>query len=362
MAISYFSENEFIELERLEEASMLGGLQTADTDEKTRALSGHELIPAFSPVGIGKPLAVEIMTVYTGDAPRKFLGGKPDLMVVSGIKSFQTFDTAPRAVNLIVENIEDSKYIEPSAFTDGSPVVYYTPSLDASTVFLSFELVVDSIRKDSITAVSNLFSLAAGLPIFAPANSYLLAGATIVKLVGDLVNAFESAPFLTGNIDLRFLTSGLPVFQAGHYLMYSDEHAKAFKDYRTGTLNDGFNNLRLALVHKSTGEAYTGAAPYILINIDGRERPELDGFAPKLASAALLEQFYGRNQGKQIISTLDKALELYNDMEYRNKAERILEKLGTFDPNSDEYLLARLLFDAYNRNIKNPIFRMEWPS
>ena len=40
----------------------------------------------FEPIGIGKPLSIEILTIYTGDAPKKFLGGKPDLLVVSGVR------------------------------------------------------------------------------------------------------------------------------------------------------------------------------------------------------------------------------------------------------------------------------------
>lgn len=353
MAISFITEKSMVDIEELTEKFTLGGLSERELSELD--------MPGFVQVGIGKPMTVEILTVYTGDAPKKFFGGKPDLMVVSGIKSFQTFDAAPRAINLIHENITDKQYLEPGAFSNGSPVVYYTPCLDSSTVFLSFELVVDSIRKDSIETVANMFKAAAGLPVFVPANAYLLAGATILKIVGDLVNAFETAPYLSGSIDLRFMTSGLPVFRSGHYVMYNDGDKAEFGDYKIGPVGDGLGNQRTALIHCDTEEEYKGDAPYIILNIDGRERPELDGYTPKLASASILEQFYGRNQGKQVISSLEKALELYNDLIYREKAERILMKIGDLRPNTDEFIIARALFEAYNRNIKNKLFRIDWP-
>ncbi len=349
MAISFVTDQSVIELSDLE-------------DIITRGLAREHHAPAFTPIGIGKPLSVEILTVYTGDAPQKFLGGKPDLLVVSGIKSFQTFDAAPRAVNLIQENITDNRHLKPGAFSPGSSVVYYTPSLDSSTVFLSFELIVDSIRKENIDMVADMFLSAAELPVFVPANAFLLAGSTIISLVADLVNAFESAPYLSGSIDLRFLTSGVPVFRPGHYVVYNDGDKGLFQDYKIGLVDDGFGNFLSALVHKHTGQEYQADAPYLILNIDGRERPELDGYTPKLATASILEQFYGKQDGQQqAVVSLEKAMELYNDLNYREKAERILEKIGALPPDSDEFIIARALFDAYNRNIRNVMFRVEWP-
>ncbi|HMQ59210.1 MAG TPA: hypothetical protein PKE06_01010 [Flavilitoribacter sp.] len=357
MAISFVSEQSMIDIEDLGKKLSNGTLESLET---AKVLNAAET-PQFSRIGIGKPLSVEILTVYTGDAPRKLFGGKPDLMVVSGIKSFQTFDAAPRAVNLIQENIADNRHLKPGAFSPGSSVVYYTPSLDSSTVFLSFELVVDSIQQENIDLVAGLFQAAAGLPVFAPANAFLLAGSTIVSMASDLANAFESKPYLSGSIDLRFLTSGVPIFRPGHYVVYNDDDKQAFRDYSIGLVDDGFGNMLTALVHKVTCDEYKGDSPYIILNIDGRERPELDGYTPKLASASLLEQFYGKREGQQVILSLERAMELYNDSIYREKAERVLDKIYDYPPDSDEFILARALFDAYNRNIRNPLFRVEWP-
>lgn len=368
MAILYSVGKSLVDFEELNERIAIGDFNTFQ--EKAQQEQESFLVPAknkeekpqevsFSPVGIGKPLSVEILTVYTGDAPRKLFGGKPDLLVVSGIKSVQTFDAAPRAINQIEENIKDKQYIKPGAFSNGSPIVYYTPSLEASTTFLSFELVVDTLKRDTISAVENLFESASGLPVFAPASEYLIAGSIIVSIVSDLLDAFESPAFLSGTLDLRFLTSGIPIFRSGHYVIYNRSDLHDFREFKIGNLDDGFGNIMTALVHKGTGKEYKGDAPYIILNIDGRIRPDLEGFVPKLASAAILDQFYGKDKGQQVVQALETAVVLYNDMSFRKKGERMVDRLKEYPPTSEEYLLALSLFEAYNANIQNDLLRIE---
>ncbi|MEN0005866.1 MAG: hypothetical protein AAF798_17080 [Bacteroidota bacterium] len=363
MALFYASNKGLIDLDEFNEELTINGTTALDTaapkPKSLLAPADTPNIPSFSPVGIGKPLSVEILTVYTGDAPRKFFGGRPDLLVVSGIKSVQTYDAAPRAINQIQENIRDYQYLKPGAFSNGSSIVYYTPSLDASTVFISFELVVDSLRRDTINSVANLFSTTAGLPIFVPAQSYLLAGSAIIELVGDLTDAFETGPYLQGNMDLRFLTSGIPVFSSGHYVVYNRDDRNEFSNHELQVVNDGFGNLTASLIHKQSQEEYKGDAPYLVLNVDGKDRPDLEGFTPKLASAAILEQFYGRNKGGQIVRTLERALDLFNDFSYRQRAERLQEKMNTYAPNSEEFLLAQALLEAYQKNIRNELFKLD---
>lgn len=358
MALFYAMGEQLMDLEEINQSIALGTWEPTNGHHENGTRGTTQ---AFTPVGVGKPLLVEILTVYTGDAPHQFLGGKPELLIVSGVKGAQTFDAAPRAINQLEENIKDRQYIGPGAFSKGSPIVYYTDCLDNSTTLCSFELVVDSFRKDTIDSVAKMFASTAGLPIFVPANLYLLAGAVLIKLAGELANSFESRPFLADTIDLRFLTSGVPSFKSGHYIVYNDENREEFKNYQIGILNDGFDNLTVALCHRQSGEAYRGNAPYIIVNIDGKNRPDLEGYTPKLASAALLEQFYGKkNRSGQFINTLESALELYNDFTYRKKAEQLLGKIQTLPVGSDEFQLAKLLFEAYINNIRNDLFKVDF--
>jgi hypothetical protein len=351
---------ELLDVEEMNQQLLLSAHDINNTLAEENGDSTRSLAEGFTTVGLGRPLLVEILNVYTGDAPNGFLGGKPDLLVVSGVKGAQTFDAAPRAINRLQEDIRDRQYLQQIAFEKGSSVVYYTDCLEHSSTLCSFELVVDSLQKSTINSVSKMFAFAAGLPIFVPANLYLLAGAVLVKLAGELANSFESRPFLSDTIDLRFLTAGVPNFKAGHYIVYNREHRDEFNNFRIMVQNDGFERQEVRLCHRQSGKEYKGDAPYMVVVIDGKRRPDLEGYAPKLATAALLEQFYGnKNRAGQFINTLESALELYSDFTYRQKAEDILRKIQTLPVGSTEFLLAKLLFEAYVSNIRNDIFKIE---
>ena len=120
----------------------LGGRSLRASD-----LARPEGAPAFTPVGIGRPLSLEILTAYVGDAPARFrLGGRPDLLIASAVKSLATFDAAPRAIHQIVPRVEDHRVLTPSALRQGSPIVYYTRSVVDATVLCAFEFATDTLE------------------------------------------------------------------------------------------------------------------------------------------------------------------------------------------------------------------------
>ena len=107
------SEEEFNEkvnlgaLDRFYEESAAD--QDATLEFTTGAISAAELgavakgddVNPFEPIGLGKPLSIEILSLYTGMLPGKFGLGKPDLMVTSAVKSIETYAAQPMAVNQI---------------------------------------------------------------------------------------------------------------------------------------------------------------------------------------------------------------------------------------------------------------------
>ncbi|NJL76430.1 MAG: hypothetical protein HC892_16840 [Saprospiraceae bacterium] len=186
-------------------------------------------LPQFTQPKIGGPLSVEILSVYTGEAPHKFFGGKKDLLVVSGVKSMLTHGAAPRAINQLVEKVDDFQYLQPGAFTQGSPIVFYTPAIDITTTFCSFELIADTFNKEVFETIARLFTSAAGLPIFAPANGYLLVGSSLLKMTGKLGSAlFETSPFLREDIAFRFDTPDLPIAKAKQLVICNEKIRKNF--------------------------------------------------------------------------------------------------------------------------------------
>lgn len=316
-------------------------------------------LPSFTPIGIGEPLSVEILCVYTGDAPQSFFGGRKDLLVVSGVKAVQTHGEAPRAINQIEEKISDSQYLQPGAFTKGSPVVYYTSAVDISSTFCSFEMIADSFKPETFDMVSRLFGTASNLPVFAPQGAFLMAGALLVQIAGDLSHALlESPPFLKGTIPFLFDTPNVPITRAKQVVVCNKRDESKLVGHCPGLVDDGNGNKRPALIDKATKREYRGNAPYILISIDGRVRPELEDFSPRLASAALLEKFYGPQREEQVVEVLDQAMRLYNDYYYHTKALDLQARMATLDSNSELYQKHAKLLEAYLKNIQLDLFRV----
>jgi hypothetical protein len=319
--------------------------------------STDEYFKNFEPIGLGKPMSIEILTYYTGDAPKKFLG-KKDLLLVSGVKSLTTHDAAPKAINQIVKKIDDYTHYEPAAFNQGSPIVYYTPALDMGTVLCSFELIADTFNESVFESVSSLLSKAGGIPVFAPASGILLAGSVISSMVANLGKAvFESKPFFKGNIDIRLDSPGQLITKSKHVGVIDPRHVKEFNDYVPKRVSDSSGS-QIKLVHKNSNKEYNGDAPYVLLSINGANKDEeYKGFSPSLATASILEKFYGTESGSQTIEVLQDAMELYNDYSFYKKAKKQKERISSLNQNSNEYKNGKLLLDAYLKNIANPIFK-----
>lgn len=318
-------------------------------------------LPDYTQIGINKPLSVEILCAYSGDAPQKFLGGKKDIMVVSGVKAYNTYGAAPKAINHIKKKVSDYNYITMGAFDDGSPIVYYSPAVDVSTTFCSFHLVADTFGEETFGFISNLFSSAAGLPIFAPAAPFLLAGSVISGMLGNIGKTlFESKPFMTEDEIFRFDTPGQEISSAKQMVVCNETDKNELKEYRPGLINDGDDTKKPALVSRKHGKAYKGNAPYILINVDGKARPELDAFAPKIATAAILEKYYGLiDKGSQVVDILESAMNLYNDFHFHQRAVSLETEISKMKKNSNDYKRASQILEAYKKNIKTDQFKIK---
>lgn len=344
------------ELEKLDNALRFGG-EEFQLQFEAGSLNSNELhTPDFEPIGIGKPLSIEILTIYSGDAPERFLG-KKDLLVTSGVKSVATYDAAPKAINQLVRKVEDNQYYDPSAFNEGSPIVYYTPALDLSTILCSFQLVADTFKESTFEKVSGLLSKAGGIPVFAPASSVLLIGSNISSMIGKLGKAiFETRPFFNGELPIRLDTPGRIIEKSRYIGIIDPKHRNEFVKYQTKWV-DIAGVQRLRLVHVDTGEEYNGDAPYILVSLDGRERDDLKKFKSTIASAAVIEKFYGTQDTSQSIDIIEESLVLYNDAMYFEKAKKQKKALEGLEEGSEDYRNALLLLDTYTKNIESDVFK-----
>lgn len=312
--------------------------------------------PDFEPIGIGKPLSIEILTVYSGDAPERWLG-KKDLLVTSGVKAIGTYNSAPKAVNQIVKRVEDNRNYDPGAFNEGSTVVYYTPALDLNTILCSFQLVADTFKESTFEKISGLLAKAGVLPVFAPAASVLLIGSNVSSMVSSLGKAlFESKPYFNGELPIRLDTPGRIIEKSRYIAIIDEKNRKEFINYAPKWITIG-EIQRIRLVSKIDGSEYDGDAPYILISLDGRQRDELKEFKSTIASAAMIEKFYGTQDSSQSIDVIKDAMILYNDAKYFEKHKNQLLKLNELEEGTKEYEKAKLLLETYKKNIESSLFK-----
>ena len=315
--------------------------------------AGGAKVP-FKPIGLGKPLTLRIVSVYPGDLPPK--GGflkkkKRGVMVSSAVKSWQSFDAQPRALNMLKDRAEKKIQISgPAATEEGTPLVFYSPALTDRSLILTFEMAFDNVNEDFFTGIGEVFKTAGGLPIFASAQPYLLAAGVLFNLGGALGNAiFDSRAEFQGTDSLNFDVAGEEVTPEGYAVLSRNE-----LDHRT--LND-FYVEDGTLVHKKTQVPYSGEIPYVIFSLDGTEDKGLEKFTATAASAALMKQFYNVREGNSgSAEILTESLKYYNDFRYRNEALKIQEQLNEATTEDEKKRLQDKL-EAVLKNIQTSWFK-----
>lgn len=315
----------------------------------------------FAVVGIGKPLSIRIHTAYVGDIT-SWWNRKADVLVVSGVKAPQTFDAVGRTINALQPRVEDNQYVEFSAFDQGSSLVYYSKAVTDFDLTVSFELIPDSFDDRTLSKIANLFQLAGGLPVFAPASSYLMAGSFVTRILGNLGKSLlESAPTLRDTLRLNFGVAGLPLFAAGFYLVTNNGTLKDVNQYEIGEYQSG-NQTVIRLLNRETRQPYVGNTPYMIIGIDGHLEPNLERYEPQLATAAVLQRFYPTGDGASVaVDELGKAVTLYNDLKYRTQAQSIAKQLDEWsasDRDNPEFIKLQNLYEALRANIRQEEFQI----
>ena len=333
-------------------------IRFGDVEVTTKDLpaKSKDAIP-FTPIGLNKPLTVEFLSAYMGDAPGRsffdtiFGRSNPDLLIVSGSKNPTKSGPAPRAINQIVKDIEDKKRYSPGAFRTGSPIIYYSPAITDPTTYVSVEMVVDSFSGDLLTQMEGLFRSAASLPVFAPAAAYLLAGATLAKMGKNLIESLtETGAFLKADVDILLDSAGFPVDLARFMVFAADSDLPKLAGYEAKVITTSGDS-RVTLIQKQSGEEYDGDVPYVITSLDGASHKKYENFAPQHASAAMLEQFYGTDTLTGVADVLKESLTLYNDLRFRKSADRLKKELKDLKEGSEEFKKLKERLDAYKANI-----------
>jgi hypothetical protein len=320
-----------------------------------RTAAGESATP-FSPINLGRPLSIEIMYVHTGSLSSSgFFTGAPGMLITSAVKRLPVFDAAPRAVNLIVNKVpEKLRFADIAADTPGTPLVYYSPALTDRGTSVTVELVFDRFKEEGLTQIGSLLGTAAGLPIFAPASAYLMAGGVLVKLFAQFAEYFtDGKQSFSETLSIDIDRPGLENTQPGFAILTNSDELESLVDRRQLEFVP-----KVGLRNTSTGKAYNGPGAYVVLSLDGTERTDYASFAPTMASAALLDRFLHLGQQRPTSTDLVvQSMKAFNDLHYRAKAEGVKHRLADAPKDSEERNKLGRLFDAYVKNISEKDLR-----
>jgi hypothetical protein len=324
----------------------------AEVPEQPLAMGAlYGAVTPFEPVGIGKPLTIQIRHVYTGRFPkRRAFGGSKDVAVVSGVKDYSVFNATTRALNFIQRDHTAHTSIKtPPAFVDGTTIVAYFPAVTTESLTVSFELAVDDFPQDFVDKVGGAFQSLAGIPLLLPYAGYLLAAGEIIKLGGSLGNGvFDGKPEFEITESLPFDSPGELVVDADFRLVTHSETLRLDYEYDS----------QRGMVNRITKKVYEGDEPYLVISLDGRQRPDLADFASTAASASILKQFL--NLGEDVrtpIDTIVEGIKLMSDMRFRKKAIALAESLKRLPEGSAERERLQKIHNALVNNIMDDLFK-----
>lgn len=319
-----------------------------------KAVAAATDLADFQPIGPNLPLTVWIASAYVGNLPPKgVFGGGRGAMVSTAIKSWQTFDRQPRALNMIKKSVKKKNHLSVLAVEDGTPIVFYSKAVLDRQLTLAAEMAFNDVDESFFKSIGGVFAAAAGLPIFATAAPYLLAAQTLINLGGTIGNRiFDNKAEFQAGTEIYFEQPGKPASKAGYALLTrSAVDAKTLTDYTTSA--DG------RLVRKDDPNAeYDGDTAYMILALDGAEDSRLDEFKATAASAALMQEFYNvREGGETDADILITALKFYNDFHFRKEADKLKDEINALPADSEKRKKLEARLEAIKKNIQSKEFK-----
>ncbi len=299
----------------------------------------------FAAIDFGKPLNVVLRKIYTGRFPEKrlFSSRKP-MLVSSSLKDIATTSGAVRALNMMKKAVDpQSSFSGPDAAEEGTNLLYYSPAMASPFLTLSITMLFEEFDQELFDHASKLFGSLAGVPIFMPAAGYLLGASTIIKLAGGLGHQFlNGTPALNENFQLDFSFGGGAIPQAGYWIFSSG--ALDVSKYQ-------FDATR-GLIQQSNSSPYSGPDPVVVVSVDGTAVDGVSNFTPLAVSASILSRFLSQADGSEVAmdAALD-AVKLYNDLNYRKKAEDTKDKLSRLPADNPDRKKLEAALKAFNDNI-----------
>ena len=271
------------------------------------------------------------------------------MAVLTGVKSIAINEAKTRALNFLTQDVKHHTHLQrPSAFSQGTVIVFYSPALVDGSLTVDLEIVFDTFSQEVFTTISSILGAAAGVPIFLAQSVYLLAAGGVAKLAGAAgEKLFDGRPSFAVSEPINIHWPGSPEARAGALLLTSGDVDSEDPGFRHKYQIDPAS---CQVVDKDQ-VPYTGDIPYVVISLDGTEQPTLKDFAPAAASSAVLNRFLHIRDGQSSAGEpVIEALKLYNDVVYRREVDRLNKEIGAMPDSTDKDGKVKLR-DSYLKNI-----------
>jgi len=328
-----------------------GELSRASSGPKLRDAAGNEI--PFQPIGLGKPLLVQLRHVYRGAQP---LGRRPErkkMLVTSAMKSVAQFNAQPRAINFLTGEISQQTGFSYVAATDqGTPIIYYSPALTVGSSVLTIDVGFDDFSPAFLNEVGDFLQQTGAIPAFLAQAAYLVGAGLVVKLAAAVAERFlERGPVFTGSSAVDFVTPGSEMSQAGFKVLTPDDFPNdVLRRHDMGSSGQLLDD---------TGKPYSGEIPYVTFSLDGTQRDEFNSFEATQASAALLADYFAIRDGQRTnLDLVLQGLQLFNDLKFRRRADSVKQRMDRInDPNDPELKKLQAEYEALIKNIKEEKLR-----
>lgn len=323
-----------------------------------------------TPIGLGKPLSIRIMSMYPGSERHD------QVLVTSAVKSRSTYEARPLAMHYVFEEV-GGQLLNPLPSQAGSRIVYYSPSVLDSALDVELRFAYDDFDFDSANKWLEVASQAAALPVFAVATSLggpagAAAGKSVlyfaeraVRVVLGAIDRLVDSDNdwrATGTFSMDFGHSGIKESPPGYVLFFGDNEpaqtlapvdgnldeqdwaprSKAYKvDTGTGALVYADDSSQVVMEDEA----------YVVAYVNGAVEDDLNGWKTAAVSAALAGKFL--NVRGDAANDLGELLEGYNDMVMATKYSEASEALKKKGLSADERTKLKRERDAYLKYVQN---------
>ena len=286
---------------------------------------------SYSAIDIGKPLGIQLLTFFPGTNIQEWKG-KAELMITSQVRIGPSNKSAPEHVNMILRGY-NFRQAEPvrnyGGDVYGDRMLYYTKAYAGQKIGITLRGVeLDKINRETWDGITATIGALGRVAQFTPAAPYFAAAGVASRMFKTIVKAINRNDRLTiQRSDFFYDEPHRRILQSGRYLLWGKETKPQTmrSHYRLTGEGDDVANV---LVEKEYEIPYRNS-PYLVLQIDAKERKSYNNFEIGAGSAELLKKWGDKRTGTTILHTMQELARQVNDARQLDDIKSLFKDFGT---------------------------------